>query len=80
MRRQSQILDETTRLTLRCVRWAKHAPVGRLKGPRSRDFASFLELGIDPGHHAESADVRKARKNLGDSLSLHLKALQDPVA
>eukprot|EP00354_Favella_ehrenbergii_P009536 CAMPEP_0170453734 /NCGR_PEP_ID=MMETSP0123-20130129/2227_1 /TAXON_ID=182087 /ORGANISM="Favella ehrenbergii, Strain Fehren 1" /LENGTH=111 /DNA_ID=CAMNT_0010716225 /DNA_START=1993 /DNA_END=2328 /DNA_ORIENTATION=+ len=54
--------------------------MGGLKGARSRNFTRLFKLRINTSHHAEGRDVRQARQNLRDTLSLHLESLKRPVA
>ena len=67
-------------LSLRGVRRTQHAPLRRLQGARPADLPRLLELGGDPGHHAQSRNIGETRQNLGHTLPVHLESLQRPVA
>lgn len=67
-------------LSLGSVGRTQHAPLRRLQGARPADLPRLLELGGDPGHHAQSRNIGETRQNLGHTLTVHLESLQRPVA
>lgn len=66
-------------LSLRGIRGAEHTPLGGLKGPRPRHFASLLKLRVDTCHHTQGRDIGQPWEHLRHSLSLHLEPLYGPV-
>lgn len=67
-------------LSLRSVRGTQHAPLGRLQRAWPANLPGLLELGRDPGHHAERWNKGEPRQDLGDALPVHLESFQRPVA
>jgi hypothetical protein len=51
--RKSEILDQPARFTFWGICGAQDTPVARLKSTGSGYLSSFLELRIDPSHHAQ---------------------------
>jgi len=75
MRSQGKIFHETAALTLWRIRRTDHTPLAWLESTRTTDLARFFELAVDACHHAQRRDVRQARQDLRNTLTLHLESL-----
>lgn len=80
VRHESQILDQSTRLSFWGVTRTKHTPLTGLQRSRTTDLSRLFELRRNASHHSQRRDEAQSAQDVCDPSTFHLKPLQGPVS